>query len=60
MTSNVIAVDFGNPLQRALSELTVSFNCEILYVDTFIALSRLTWRFGEKVYVQHVMTEVRV
>lgn len=52
---NVIHHDFGR-IKNTLPQM--SFTCEVLFADEHAKLLRLTYRIGEKTYLQHIASGV--
>lgn len=50
---NVIHADFGH---RILPDM--SFTCETLFQDQYAMLMRLTYRVGDRVFIQHIASGV--
>jgi hypothetical protein len=50
---NIIYADFAKP------PINASFNYELIYCDEYVALGRITYYWGERSWVQHIMTELK-
>jgi hypothetical protein len=51
---NVIHHDFG---RRDMLSLTLSCSFDVLFADDHVCLGRLTYRIGERTFIQHVCVD---